>query len=242
MTRACPHSDIIAIKVSDLTVKYDSFVALSGINLEISKGCFVSIIGPNGSGKTTLLRSMLGLINHSTGKVEIFGKSIWDQKKNLGYVPQRFIFDKTFPITINEFLKFSLRKGTPVSKIDEKLKEVDMVDKKKKLLGHLSGGQLQRVLIARAILNDPQILFLDEPASGIDIGGEKSFYDLLDYLNKKYKITIVMISHELDVVAKYAHRVICLDKKLVCYGDPKTILDAEMVKRLYGEDVAIHQH
>ncbi|MFA6296454.1 MAG: metal ABC transporter ATP-binding protein [Patescibacteria group bacterium] len=242
MTRACPHSDIIAIKVSDLTVKYDSFVALEGINLEISKGCFVSIIGPNGSGKTTLIRAMLGLNNLTSGKVEIFGKSIWEQKKIVGYVPQRFIFDKTFPITIEEFLKFSLQKGTSSEKIDEKLKEVNMEDQKKKLLGNLSGGQLQRVLIARAILNDPQILFLDEPASGIDIGGEKSFYDLLDYLNLKYKITIVMISHELDVVAKYAHRVICLDRKLVCYGDPKTILDAEMVKRLYGQDVAIHQH
>ncbi len=242
MTRTCPHSDIVAIKVSDLTIKYDSFVALENINLEISKGCFVSIIGPNGSGKTTLLRSMLGLIVPKNGKIEIFGKNIWEQKKMLGYVPQRFSFDKTFPLTVEEFLKFSLRKGTSFEKIDEMLGEVNMEDKKKKLLGHLSGGQLQRVLIARAILNEPQILFLDEPASGIDIGGEKSFYELMDYLNEKYKMTIIMISHELDVVAKYAHRVICLDKKLICYGDPKTILDLEMVKRLYGEDTAIHQH
>lgn len=241
MTRHCPHGEI-AIKVSDLTVKYDSFVALEGINLEINKGCFVSIIGPNGSGKTTLIRAMLGLTNLKSGKIEIFGKSIWQQKHLLGYVPQRFVFDKTFPITCEEFLKFSLRLGIDIKKIDEKLKEVDMLDEKKKLLGHLSGGQLQRVLIARAILNNPQILFLDEPASGIDIGGEKSFYELLDYLNSRYRITIIMISHEIDVVAKYAHRVVCLDKKLICFGDPKTILDAEMIKRLYGEEVAIHKH
>lgn len=242
MIRRCPHDGENAIMVKDLTIKYDSFVAIENINLEIKKGCFVSIIGPNGSGKTTLLKAMLGLVKSVKGEVLIFGKNILSQKKIVGYVPQRFSFDKTFPITVEEFLKFSLRAGQSISKIDEKLREIDMLSKKKILLGKLSGGQMQRVLVARAILNDPKILFLDEPAAGIDIGGEKNFYELMDYLNQKYRITIIMISHELDIVTEYTHRVVCLNKKMICSGDPDKVLDAEMIRELYGEHVAIHKH
>ncbi len=238
----CPEIAKNAIIVKDLTVKYDSFIAIENINLEVKEGCFVSIIGPNGSGKTTLLKAMLGLVKQSKGEVLIFGKSINNQKDLVGYVAQRFDFDKTFPITCEEFLRFSLRMGRSVSKIDEKLKEVDMLNEKNKVLGKLSGGQLQRVLVARAILNDPKILFLDEPAAGIDVGGEKNFYELMDYLNQKYKITIVMVSHELDIVTKYTHRVICLNKKMICFGDPDKVLDAHMIEKLYGKEMAVHKH
>ncbi len=158
--KLCPEIAKNVIVVKDLSVKYDSFVAIENINLEVREGCFVSIIGPNGSGKTTLLKAMIGLIKPSKGEVLIFGKNINRQKDLVGYVAQRFDFDKTFPITCEEFLKFSLRMGQSISKIDEKLKEIDMLSKKKKVLGELSGGQLQRILVARAILNDPKILFL----------------------------------------------------------------------------------
>jgi len=242
MTRHCPHNKEDAVEVKNLTVKYDNFMAIENIDLEIKRGCFVSIIGPNGSGKTTLLKAMIGLIKPSSGEVLIFGKKVSKQKDLIGYVPQRFSFDKTFPITVWEFLRFSLRVGEPLSQIDEKLKEMDLLDKKKKVLGELSGGQMQRVLVARAILNDPKVLFLDEPASGIDVGAEKNFYELMDYLNQKYGITIIMVSHELDVVTKYTHRVICLNKKMICHGDPSTVLDAEMVKKLYGEHTTVHKH
>ena len=204
-------------------------------------GNICAVIGPNGSGKTTLLKAILGLIEIKAGEIEILGKKINEVLENISYVPQRFAFDKTFPITVAEFMELSFRKGVNKKIVNERLQEVDMLKFTNYLLGSLSGGQLQRVLIARSLLNNPKILFWDEPASGIDIGGEKTFYQLAKHLNEVHKITIILVSHELDIVYKFANQVICLNKKLICQGVPEKILTSESIKELYGP-VSLYKH
>ena len=186
---------------------------------------------------------MLGLIPITKGEVFIFEKSIKEVRDKIGYIPQRFSFDKTFPITVREFLCLSLLdKEGQDKKIAHSLKEVGMTKYEKKLLGQLSGGQLQRVLIARAILNEPELLFLDEPAAGIDIGGERTLYELIRHLNQEHGVTVIMVSHEIDIVLKYATEVICLNKKMICRGKPHTVLNQDTLTKLYGQEVGVYEH
>jgi len=241
-----------AVEVRNLTVSLNHERILKNLSFNIPAGSITAIIGPNGAGKTTLLRAMLNLIPIENGTIKIFG-SVKDKTcRHLrghhlscihpSYVPQRFMFDKTFPITVNEFLEFALRPGQQKDRIDEALKEIGMLESKDKLLGTLSGGQVQRVLIARALVTEIEIIFLDEPGAGIDIGGEKNFYELIKHLNEKHGSTCILISHEIDIVSKYAHQVICLNKKLICQGVPEKILTAETLKKLYGEDITLYGH
>ncbi|NIP32461.1 ATP-binding cassette domain-containing protein [Candidatus Saccharibacteria bacterium] len=241
-----------AIEVKNLTVAYNHEMVLNNLSFQIPGGTITAIIGPNGAGKTTLLRAMLNLIPIKAGTITI--NAIQHDKAcahirghhldcpHPTYVPQRFSFDKTFPITVYEFLNLALRPKQPKTKIDNALKEIGMIKHKDKLMGHLSGGQVQRVLIARAILGDPEIIFLDEPAVGIDIGGEMTFYEIIQHLNKKHGTTCVLVSHEIDVVFKYADQVICLNKKMVCQGIPQKVLSAETLKKLYGEEIGLYEH
>jgi len=241
-----------AVEVKNLSVAYNHEEVLTNLSFQIPSGSITAVIGPNGAGKTTLLRAMLNLIPIKSGSISIFGTMHDKRCRHLrghhlgclhpGYVPQRFTFDKTFPITVYEFLDIALPPEQKKSMIKKALKETGMLKQKDKLIGELSGGQVQRVLIARAILGDPKIIFLDEPAVGIDIGGEKTFYGLIKHLNEKHGTTCVLISHEIDVVYKFADQVICLNKKMLCQGVPEKILNAETLKRLYGEEVGLYEH
>ncbi len=229
------------VEVKNLTVAYDNNVVLHDISFDIEAENICAVIGPNGSGKTTLLKAILGLAPIEEGKIKIFGKTIKEALSQISYVPQRFTFDKTFPITVEEFMALSLRPRNKKNLIDEKLNELEMLEVKNQLLGSLSGGQLQRVLIARSLLNDPLILFWDEPISGIDIGGERTFYQLARHLNQDHKITIILVSHELDVVYKFANQVVCLNKKLICQGVPEKVLTSEKIAELYGP-ISLYKH
>lgn len=240
-----------AIEVADLLIQYNQEIILENLNFEIEAGTITAIIGPNGAGKTTLLRAMLGLIPVNGGSVKFFGMAHKKKCHHLSghhpdcvlhpaYVPQRFAFDRTFPLTVYEFLK--LLPPSPKHTIHDVLQEVDMVGSEAKLLGHLSGGELQRVLIARAILQESSMMFLDEPVFGIDIAGAKTFYDLIRFLNRKHGVTIVLVSHEIDIVHKYADFVICLNKEMVCHGPPKEMLTAETLNNLYGKEVMLYEH
>src|SRR5262249_25095380 len=153
-----------------------------------------AIIGPNGSGKTTLLRAVLGLRPPDSGEIRLFGKHLHAVRGLIGYVPQRFDFDRDFPLSVGEFMELARHEHCPKSRIPEKLREVGMPKESLHLrIGSLSGGQLQRVLIAQAILNNPAMLFLDEPSSGIDISGEATFYELIEHLNEEHDTTIVLV-------------------------------------------------
>ncbi len=228
------------IQVKGLSVRLGGQQILTDVNFQILPGELVAIIGPNGSGKTTLLKALLGLVPFS-GKAEIFGVPVSKILGKIGYVPQRFSFDKTFPLTVGEFLEMSLLKPKK-EKINKALAEVEMVAYQNKLLGELSGGQLQRILIARALLNEPEIVFFDEPTTGIDIEGTRGFYEIISHLNKIHKTTIVMVSHEISVVYKYATKVICLNRDLLCFGKPKETITKEVLKQLYGDEVELKPH
>lgn len=230
------------IQVKNLSVKYGNTVVLKNISFSINEGSITVILGPNGSGKTTLLKAMLGLAPMSEGEVLIAGQPIGGSGQVVGYVPQRFSFDKTFPLTVEEFLNLSLVDPAKQKNIGEFLDDVGMKNDTGKLLGSLSGGQLQRILIVRALINDPKILFFDEPVSGIDLEGEKTFYELISHLNQGHQITAIIVSHEIDVVYDFANHVLCLNKKLLCQGSPKNILTQDTLQQLYGERTGVYKH
>lgn len=229
-----------AIKIRNLSVILGNQKVLEQISLDVEDGEIAAIIGPNGSGKSTLFRAILGLIPYS-GKITVLGSPIERVLSNVGYVPQYFDFDRTIPITVKEFLSFAKPKLTP-KETKELCREVRVDALEDKLIGELSGGQLQRVLIAQALFKNPKLLLLDEPASGIDIQGAKAFYDLVEHLNREHKVTVLLISHEVNFVYGFAHKVICLNRDLVCHGPPDKVLDKETLKKLYGSRIDMHIH
>ena len=213
---------------------------IENVSFFITEGDTTILIGPNGSGKTTLLKIMIGLLEPTSGTVRIYGKKPKDIRKNIGYVPQRLYFDTTFPITVLEFLRLS--GNTNDKEIISALESVGVKDISSSRIGELSGGQLQRTLIARSLIKRPKILFLDEPMSGIDIGGEKNFYQLIKGIKEKYSITIIMVSHEVNIVSQIANQVICINKKMLCSGSPDTTLVPELIEKLYGKDISLYKH
>ncbi len=230
------------IEIKNVSFAYNGGnFAIEDISFEIEKGAKVMIIGPNGSGKTTLLKAMVGLLNPAQGSILILNKKPEKVRNKIGYVPQKLDFDKTFPITVLEFLQFSHPTATKKD-IDKNLNNLGIENLTLCLIGQLSGGQLQRVLIVRALLGNPQILFLDEPVSGIDIVGEQNFYQLIKNIRSKYHVTIIMVSHEMNVVSSIATQVICINKSMLCIGTPDTVLASENIKKLYGVDVSIYKH
>jgi zinc transport system ATP-binding protein len=227
------------LEIKNLTVKYDDHIILNELNFYVNAGEIVAIIGPNGSGKTTLLKAILGLIPHR-GEVKIFGKSPRLALDDIGYVPQRLDFDRTFPLAVKEFLGFIKIKDPSWRK--EVLTEtgVDMFTDKQ--IGELSGGQLQRLLIANALLKEPKLLILDEPTSGVDVAAEMTFFELIEHLNETHNLTIMLISHEVQMVYKFATQILCLNKDLVCNGRPKEAITQEVLEQLYGKNIEFQSH
>lgn len=229
------------IQVSNLSLRFGDKEILKDISFSVKKGSITVIIGPNGSGKTTLIKALLGLLPIYKGEVKILGEKPCKVRKKVGYVPQNFSFDRSFPITVEEFMKFSCS-GCSQKRVVELLSHVGMEKRINSQLAELSGGQVQRVLIARALLRSPEIIYLDEPASGIDIGGERTFYELIAYITHTHGTTTIMVSHELDVVYKFADQVLCLNKTLRCAGIPAEVLTSDILQELYGGDISIYKH
>ena len=228
------------IEVKDLTVRFNGTLALDRVSFAIEKKAIIAVIGPNGSGKTTLLKAILGLVPYE-GEVRLFSLPLRQVLPQIGYVPQRFAFDSSFPLTVEEFINLTCRtpEKLPVHGV---LDEVGMTEFKGKLIGELSGGQLQRVLLAHALLHRPRILFLDEATSGIDIEGQSDFYSTIQRLNREHGVTVMMVSHEISMVYKFTDRIICLNRDLVSHGETRTALTAEVLKKLYGDSAALMNH
>jgi zinc transport system ATP-binding protein len=228
------------LEVKNLGVRFNSHVILDDVSFEIAKGDVVSIIGPNGSGKTTMVRAMLGLVEHS-GQIFLEGKNLREQTYRVGYVPQRFDFDRTFPISVKEFLRLSV--AHPDSAwYEEVCREFSIAALMKNKLGTLSGGQMQRVLIASALLKKPELLILDEPTSGVDLEGTASFYELVRHENEVHNITIFLISHEVNMVFHTSTKVICLNKALLGCGEPHTVITKELLEKLYSTHFEMRNH
>ena len=230
------HHSKILLSVKGLKVKFNSHLIIDDVSFDVERDSTLAIIGPNGAGKSVLFRAILGLIPYE-------GTVTWAPKVKIGYVPQKLFVAKDFPLTVAEFLRF---KEGDNQKIDEALVSVGFKENKTKLLktrlGTLSGGELQRVLIASAVLGSPNVLLFDEPTSGVDISAEETIYSLIDRLKKEKDLTIIFISHELQVVYKYADGVLCLNKEKICFGPPREVVNKESLAKLYGEDVSVYKH
>lgn len=222
------------LEVIDVSVVYGTNLILNKVSFSIEQGEVVSIVGPNGTGKSTLVKAILGLVSYK-GEVLFEGKKITKSTALFGYVPQRFEFDITFPITVREFL--SLRHSNLDSSDGKELLHDLLVDGfLEKKLGSLSGGQLQRVLIAQALLAKPKILIFDEPTTGVDEAGVHNFYEIIDHLNREHNITIVLISHETDVVYRLSDKVVCLDKQSYHVELPKKGSAKDLFNKTHHDD------
>lgn len=224
--------------------------------VSIQEGEYVAIIGPNGAGKSTLLKLILGLLTPQSGSIKLFGQPLqtFDEKFKLGYVPQRVSASSIqFPATVKEVVE-SGRTATVglfrgLSKHDrEKIHWAMHVAGIEKLenssINQLSGGQLQRVYIARALASEPKILLLDEPTTGVDLETQEKFYDFLKMLNKDLGLTILIVTHEVDVAVHRAKSVICLNRKLVCHIPSTKLLQGNYLQNLYGTHAHVvpHEH
>lgn len=242
-----PHSkttneDAPAIFAENLSVIYGEHAVVDDVSFSVEPGVVAAIVGPNGSGKTTLMKALLGLVPFR-GEALILGRHFHEVRGRVGYVPQRFIFDRDFPITVEEFLRLALGAKCSSSRISTVIKEVGLTPLiLRKRLGNLSGGQLQRTLIAQAILNDPTILFLDEPSTGIDVAGETAVHDVIEHLNKEHHTTILMVSHDIAMISCLVDQVLCLNKKLLCSGPPKKALTEKSLGELFGSHHTLYEH
>ncbi|MCL4374562.1 metal ABC transporter ATP-binding protein [Patescibacteria group bacterium] len=234
--------DDAIVNINNVGFRYQHEPVLENINLTIKWGDFLGLVGPNGSGKTTLLKIIVGLIKPDSGSVELFGQSqsrFTDWAK-IGYVPQKAaLSNPTFPVTVAEAV--GMNGGDPET-IRRALAGVAMENKMTQPLNELSGGQQQRVFIARALVSRPQLLILDEPTVGVDIDSQLQFYRLLKNLNQKHALTLVLVSHDIDVVAHETKTVACINKTLICHGEPHTVLRGDFLDQLYGRPVRLLMH
>jgi len=234
------------VEIEHLTIQYPDVKAIDDVSFTVNQGDFLGIIGPNGAGKSTLFAAMLGLNTKYKGTIKFFGVDIRKSKsylKDIGYVPQKPIFEKNFPATVNDVVKMGLQKESDENKIDEILQQLWIHELSKRRIGELSGGQQQRVFIAKALVNNPKVLILDEPVTGIDQQSIDLFYSILKELNSKQNITIIWSSHDLDAVNKLANHVACLNRTLFFHGESDDFFKNDDLVKQYSEaSMQEHMH
>lgn len=226
------------IAADHLTVRHGAQVVLSDVTLGIAAREIVTIIGPNGSGKTTLLRALLGIQPPTEGRV------LRRADLRIGYVPQRLSIDRSLPISARRFLSLPTRVGDAVA--NAALARTGVEGAGDRQLADLSGGQFQRVLLARALLNDPELLVLDEPTQGLDQPGEAAFYRLVEEVRRDTGCAILLVSHDLHVVMAASDRVVCLNGHICCEGAPQVVREAPEYRALFGHGtqgaLALYRH
>jgi zinc transport system ATP-binding protein len=245
------------VELEDVEFSYGQVRVLEGINLIVDPGDFLGIIGPNGSGKTTLLRIMLGLLEPTRGTVRLFGHppAAFRQWGRLGYVPQKVTLDAALPVMVQEVVATGLvpslglvpsfggrTRANQRERIREVLGQVGMQAHATARIGALSTGQQQRVLIARALVSNPELLILDEPTGGVDPEAQTSFYALLHHLNREREVTLILVSHDIGVVAKEVTKLACLNRRLIFHGRPGDFLSDAALTALYGPSVRVVSH
>lgn len=226
------------IRVEQGHVRFGNQPALEDISLELHQGEIVTLVGPNGSGKTTLVRVLLGLLPLDSG-------TVWRAPKlRIGYMPQKLAVHATLPLTVKRFLQ--LVPGVKSADIHNALQETGALKVLDSPLQRISGGELQRVLLARALLRKPQLLVLDEPVQGVDVKGQLELYNLIGQLRERYGCGVLMVSHDLHLVMRATDRVLCLNRHLCCTGQPEQVSNHPAFIALFGtqaaRDLAVYHH
>ncbi len=220
----------ILLSASGISVAYQQRNVLHQVDLQVESGEVVTVIGPNGAGKTTLVRVALGLLKPTSGTVHL------ESGLRVGYLPQRFAAEQTLPIDVARFL--GLTGVRDERRLQRTLEEVGAGRIYRSSLQALSGGELQRVLLARALLRDPELLVLDEPAQGVDLHGQIEFFSLLERLRTERGCSVLMVSHDLHLVMAATDRVICLNNHVCCKGTPEAVTRNPAFIELFGEEAA----
>lgn len=238
----------IALHIENLDVNYGQTPALSGVCLDVLDKEFLGIIGPNGGGKTTLLKAILGLVPISGGKILVYGEEADNRSVRIGYVPQFSFVDRRFPVSVTEavltaMLRGGLHPGFRYSRrhkelAREYLRQVGLEQLAERQISQLSGGQFQRMFIARALAVEPRIILLDEPTASADPHFKEDFYELLEKLNQD--MTIIMVSHDLLAISAKVKRVACINRGIIYHGEAE--LSENIIKEMYGCPVDLIAH
>jgi zinc transport system ATP-binding protein len=226
-----------ALTVEHLTVKFGATEVIRDLSFKVESGTTLAIIGPNGAGKTVLFRALIGAIPHE-------GMIQWSRGTKIGYVPQRLDIERDLPLSGRDFL----RAKAAISKaarhdVADALAAVGLDHSTVSApIGTMSGGQFQRLLVAFALIGNPNVLLLDEPAAGIDGPGQEKLNAIIERLQKERHVTVLLISHELNVVYDYATAVLCMGRTQTCFGVPQNVLTPEMLQELYGTATGFYVH
>jgi zinc transport system ATP-binding protein len=228
---------VIALEVKGLAIRFGTTEIVRDVSFSVPQGSSLAVIGPNGAGKTILFRALIGSLPYE-------GSIRWATGTRLGYVPQKLDIERDLPVTGGDFLtaKAAVVRAQR-SAIFTALAGVGLDKEILRIpIGALSGGQFQRLLVAFALIGNPNVLLLDEPAAGVDAPGQEQLSGLVRRLQEEHRITIILISHDLSVVYRYATSVLCLSRTYSCVGPPQTVLTPEVLTRLYGMPLGFHVH
>ena len=225
------------LSVKNVSVAFDGVFALHNVSFTVEPLETLAVIGPNGAGKTVLFRALIGSAPY-TGEIQ------WAKNVRIGYVPQKLDLERDVPLSLQDFLaiRFRLlgeRSGNPKEAIEHVHLPATLLSSR---IGDLSSGQFQRALIAFALIGKPNVLLFDEPTASIDFPREEQIYDMLHELQDEYGLTLLLISHDLNIVYRYATTVLCLNQELLCHGAPQTTLTPEALKKVYGTTALYHHH
>jgi zinc transport system ATP-binding protein len=245
------------LSVEQLSFRYNSVEVLNDISFSADAGDYIGLVGPNGSGKTTVIKIILGLIQQEKGTVTLFGSdaSAFKDRHKIGYLPQKAAhFNPHFPATVKEIVSLGLlskmRFPKRITKDDEAviyeaMEMADVLDISDALIGELSGGQQQRVLVARSVVNKPELLVLDEPTTALDPEAREHFFKILYELNLKKNVTVILVTHDIASIGKYASKLLYLDKKIIFYGSFEDFCLSENMTHYFGEfsqHLICHRH
>jgi zinc transport system ATP-binding protein len=235
-----------AVELRDVSVRLGGARVLESVDLTVAEHEFLAIIGPNGGGKTTLFKVLLGLLPIEQGTVRVLGGDPVAARGRVGYVPQSVVFDRDFPIRVLDVVRLGrLGRGRGLSRLTrqdtlaarEVLERLEIAELAERQIGRLSGGQLQRVLIARALVNSPEILLLDEPTASLDLQSAEGFYELLHGLSQK--MTVILVSHDVGAVSTHVGSIACLSRRIFSHGQE---LSPDDLLRVYGCPIELIGH